>query len=308
VLEFDGLHRSFGANHVLDGVTFSVAPGSMFGFCGANGSGKTTTMRIAMGLLRADAGEVRWQGRLIDQDVRRRIGYMPEERGLYPKMKVGEQVAYFARLHGLDASAAARAADEWTERLGLAERRGDRVEKLSLGNQQRVQLAAALVSRPDVLILDEPFSGLDPVGVDSLAAALLEQVRRGVPVVFSSHQLELVERLCDSVGILARGRMVATGTVEDLRRMEGRRLLRVLAPDAPSGWAADLPGARVVSERAGDTLLDLDPATDDQAVLAAALRTGRVEHFGWREPTLVELFREVVAVPQPVPSEPEVAA
>jgi ABC-2 type transport system ATP-binding protein len=300
VLEFDGLHKSFGDNRVLDGVTFSVTPGSMFGFCGSNGAGKTTSMRIAMGLVRPDAGEVRWHGRPLDQAVRRRIGYMPEERGLYPKMKVGEQVAYFARLHGLDRAAARRAADEWIEVLGLGARRGDPVEKLSLGNQQRVQLAAALVSRPEVLILDEPFSGLDPIGVDSLADALLGQVRQGVPVVFSSHQLDLVERLCDSVGILARGRIVASGTVSELREREAGRLLRVVVPDAAPGWAAPLPGVRTVSERAGDTLLELAPGVDDQQVLAAAVRTGRVSHFAWRQPTLVELFREAVADQQEV--------
>jgi ABC-2 type transport system ATP-binding protein len=300
VLEFDGLHKSFGTNHVLDGVGFTVAPGSMFGFCGSNGAGKTTTMRIAMGLLRADSGEVRWAGRPLDQQMRRRIGYMPEERGLYPKMKVAEQVAYFARLHGLDGAAATRAAAEWVERLGLGERRGDAVEKLSLGNQQRVQLAAALVSRPEVLILDEPFSGLDPVGVDSLAEALLDQGRAGVPVVFSSHQLDLVERLCDAVGILARGRIVASGTVDELRRREAGRVLRVVVPDAPAHWADELPGVRVVSQQAGDTLLELTDGVDDQGVLAAALRTGRVTHFAWRQPSLVELFREAVATPQEV--------
>ncbi|MFD2091785.1 ABC transporter ATP-binding protein [Blastococcus deserti] len=297
MLEFDGLHKSFGHHRVLDGVGFTVAPGTMFGFCGSNGAGKTTTMRIAMGLARPDAGEVRWRGRPLDQALRRRIGYMPEERGLYPKMKVGEQVAYFARLHGLDAGAAARATGEWVERLGLGARRTDPVEKLSLGNQQRVQLAAALVSRPEVLILDEPFSGLDPVGVDSLADALLSQVRGGVPVVFSSHQLDLVERLCDSVGILAGGRMVATGTVDELRRREAGRLLRVVVPDAPPHWAADVPGVRVVSEQGGDTLLELKAETDDQTVLAAALATGRVTHFAWQQPSLVELFREAVAAP-----------
>ncbi|SFK86370.1 ABC transporter ATP-binding protein [Geodermatophilus ruber] len=297
MLEFDGLSKSYGNNRVLEGVAFTVAPGSMFGFCGANGAGKTTTMRIAMGLARADAGEVRWRGRALDQALRRRIGYMPEERGLYPKMKVGEQLAYFARLHGLDSRAAARAAEQWAERLGLGARRGDQVEKLSLGNQQRVQLAAALVGRPEVLILDEPFSGLDPVGVDALAEALLEQVRAGVPVVFSSHQLDLVERLCDSVGILARGRMVATGTVTELRQRESGRVLRVVVPDAPQGWASTLSGVRVVSQQGGDTLLELDGGADEQAVLAAALRTGRVTHFAWREPTLVELFREAVADP-----------
>jgi ABC-2 type transport system ATP-binding protein len=307
VLEFDGLVKSFGENRVLEGVTFEVAPGSMFGFCGANGAGKTTTMRIAMGLVRPDAGEVRWQGRGLDEATRRRVGYMPEERGLYPKMRVAEQVTYFARLHGLDAAAARRAAAEWVDRLGLGERRGDRVEKLSLGNQQRVQLAAALVSRPDVLILDEPFSGLDPVGVDSLAAALLEQCRAGVPVVFSSHQLDLVERLCDSVGILARGRIVAAGAVDQLRAAGAGRLLRVVVPDATPGWAARIPGVRVVSEQAGDTLLEVEGTTDDQAVLHAALRTGRVSLFAWRQPTLVELFREAVAEPQQ-PVAQEVAA
>jgi ABC-2 type transport system ATP-binding protein len=299
VLEFDELYKAYGSNRVLEGVSFRVRPGSMFGFCGSNGAGKTTTMRIAMGLARADGGEVRWQGRPLDQTVRRRIGYMPEERGLYPKMKVGEQVAYFARLHGLDRGAAKRAADEWVEVLGLGPRRGDAVEKLSLGNQQRVQLAAALVSRPEVLILDEPFSGLDPIGVDSLAEALLGQVRQGVPVVFSSHQLDLVERLCDSVGILARGRMVATGTVDELRQREAGRLLRVVVPDATPGWAAGVPGVRVVSEQAGDTVLELKADADDQAVLGAALTTGRVAHFAWQQPTLVELFREAVAVPTP---------
>ena len=295
MLEFDGLHKSYGTNQVLDGVGFAVAPGSMFGFCGANGAGKTTTMRIAMGLARADAGEVRWHGRPLDDDIRRRIGYMPEERGLYPKMKVGEQLTYFARLHGLDAKAAARASVEWSERLGVGARRKDAVEKLSLGNQQRVQLAAALVGDPEVLILDEPFSGLDPVGVDTLAEALVDQVGRGVPVVFSSHQLDLVERLCDSVGILARGRMVATGTVDELRERGAGRLLRVVVPEAAPGWAADLPGVRTVSEQAGDTLLELAPDVDDQQVLVAALRTGRVTSFARKQPTLVELFREAVA-------------
>ena len=161
-----------------------------------------------------------------------------------------------------------------------------------------------------VLILDEPFSGLDPIGVDSLAEALLGQARAGVPVVFSSHQLDLVERLCDSVGILARGRMVATGTVDELRHRETGRLLRVVVPEAAPQWAAGLPGVRVVSERAGDTVLELADGADDQAVLAAALGTGRVTHFAWQQPTLVELFREAVAAPPAptVPTTTEVAA
>jgi ABC-2 type transport system ATP-binding protein len=296
MLEFDRVSRRYGEVVALQSLTFSVRPGQMFGFVGANGAGKTTAMRIALGVLAADSGVVRWQGRPVTFQTRRRFGYMPEERGLYPKMRVSEQLVYFARLHGLSGRAATAAADRWTERLGLADRRSDAVEKLSLGNQQRVQLAAALVHDPDVLILDEPFSGLDPVGVDALAGALADRCAVGVPVVFSSHQLELVERLCDAVGIINAGRMVATGTVAELRRT-GLRRLRVVVPDAAAGWAAGLPGVQVASERGAEVVLELGGApgdADDQAVLAAALRTGRVEHFSWREPTLSELFREAV--------------
>jgi ABC-2 type transport system ATP-binding protein len=295
MLEFDRVTKRYGERVALEDLTFSVRPGEMFGFVGANGAGKTTSMRIAMGVLASDSGQVRWQGAPVGFETRQRFGYMPEERGLYPKMKVGEQLEYFGRLHGLDRPAARAAAEHWTDALGVAERRDDAVDKLSLGNQQRVQLAAALVHDPEVLILDEPFSGLDPVGVDALAEVLLAQCRGGVPVIFSSHQLDLVERLCDSVGIINAGRIVATGTVGELRAREGRRQLRVGAPDAKPGWAHELPGVRVVSEADGEVLLELAEGTDDQGVLSAAMRTGRVEHFSWRRPTLTELFREAVA-------------
>ncbi len=213
MLEVDGLTKRYGTTLALSNLSFSVRPGEMYGFVGANGAGKTTAMRIMLGVLAADSGVVRWQGKPVTFETRRRFGYMPEERGLYPKMRVTEHLVYLARLHGLDQASATRSADALTERLGVAERRNDAIEKLSLGNQQRVQLAAALVHDPEVLVLDEPFSGLDPVGVDALAGVLLERARRGVPVVFSSHQLDLVERLCDSVGIINAGRMVAAGTV-----------------------------------------------------------------------------------------------
>src|SRR5690348_11727270 len=204
MLELDGLHKRYGDRVALDGVTFKVKPGELYGFVGTNGAGKTTTMRITLGVLEADAGTVRWNGRPVDAEVRRTFGYMPEERGLYPKMRVRDQLCYLAELHGLTRAAAAKAAGYWMERLSVAERAGDRVEALSLGNQQRVQLAAALVHHPAVLVLDEPFSGLDPVGVDALAEVLRERADQGVPVVFSSHQLDLVERLCDAVGIIKR--------------------------------------------------------------------------------------------------------
>ena len=295
MLEVDGLTKRYGDLLALSSLTFAVRPGEMFGFVGANGAGKTTAMRIMLGVLAADAGEVRWQGGPVTFETRRRFGYMPEERGLYPKMRVGEHLVYLARLHGLDAAAATRAAEALTERLGVAERRNDAVEKLSLGNQQRVQLAAALVHDPEVLVLDEPFSGLDPVGVDALAGVLLERAQRGVPVVFSSHQLDLVERLCDSVGIINAGRLVAGGTVAELRERGSSRQLRAVVPGAPAGWAGVLLGVTVVSERGDEVVLELGPGVDDQQVLAAAARAGRVEHFSRRRPTLTELFREAVA-------------
>jgi ABC-2 type transport system ATP-binding protein len=209
------LTRRYGDRVALDGVSFTVERGQMFGFVGPNGAGKTTTMRIVMGVLAPDAGEVRWNGEPLHMSMRARFGYMPEERGLYPKMRVKKQLSYLAALHGVvDPDAAA---DRWIDRLGLTERAGDRVEELSLGNQQRVQLAAALVHEPELLVLDEPFSGLDPVGVDVLSGVLLDYARTGVPVVFSSHQLELVERLCEAVAIIKDGRLVASGSVDELR-------------------------------------------------------------------------------------------
>ncbi len=224
-----------------------------------------------------------------------RFGYMPEERGLYPRMKVHEQLVYFARLHGASASEAASAADRWTERLGVAERRDDRVDALSLGNQQRVQLAAALVHDPDALILDEPFSGLDPVAVDVLADVLVECARDGAAVLFSSHQLELVERLCDEVSIIADGRLVASGPVEELRKgATSERLLRVEV-DGPRDWHRALAGVAVADQNSHSVLLRLDDAVDDQSVLEAARAAGPVRQFSPVQPSLAELFREVVS-------------
>jgi ABC-2 type transport system ATP-binding protein len=272
----------------------------MYGFVGRNGAGKTTAMRIVLGVLDADAGEVRWRGRPLDAGTRRDFGYMPEERGLYPKMRLLEQLVFLARLRGTDAATAAASASSLLERFDLAGRAGDRVEQLSLGNQQRVQLAAALVHDPTVLVLDEPFGGLDPVGVDAMATVLRERVDGGAAVLFSSHQLDLVERLCDAVGIIRAGTLVADGTVAELRGGSGSRRYR-LSVDAPEGWvdrlAASVEGAVVLDHgpTGAPALIELPPAADDQALLAAALRLGAVRQFGAAEPTLVELFREVVA-------------
>jgi ABC-2 type transport system ATP-binding protein len=252
-------------------------------------------MRIVLGVLEADGGEVLWRGAPVDAGARRRFGYIPEERGLYPKMRVLEQLGYLARLHGVDRATASTRSVETLELLGIDGRADDRVESLSLGNQQRVQLAAALVHEPDVLVLDEPFSGLDPVGVDVLSEVLRREAsEHGVSVVFSSHQLELVERLCDSVVLIDAGRIVAQGTIAELRASRQRRLLRVDVDGGSDGWFEAIPG--VSWERAADSgvILRLQDDVDEQRVLDLARATGEVVHFSRVQPSLAELFREVV--------------
>jgi ABC-2 type transport system ATP-binding protein len=293
-LEARDLGKRFGDVVALRDLDLAVNPGEVFGFVGSNGAGKTTTMRIVMGVLAPDAGEVRWQGAPITFETRRRVGYMPEERGLYPKQRIGEQLRYFGELHGLTASASAHATESWLDRLGLGGRIGDELQKLSHGNQQRVQLAAALIFDPVLLILDEPFAGLDPEAVDAMSAILREQADAGKPVIFSSHQLELVERLCDRVGIIRQGELVACGTVDELRG-RGPERIWIEAPAAGEGWASALPGVTVVRRGAGAWLLELGPGADEQQVLRAALATGPVHEFRHERPSLLELFREVVS-------------
>lgn len=295
-LAVENLTKSFGKVRALDGVTFSVNPGEVFGFVGSNGAGKTTTMRIIMGVLSPDGGQVLWDGNPITFAQRRRIGYMPEERGLYPKMPVGKQLTYLAQLQGYSAAEAKGAALEWVDRLGIATRWKDDVQKLSLGNQQRVQLAAALVANPDVLILDEPFSGLDPVAVEVMSSVLAERAAAGVPVIFSSHQLDLVERLCDRVGIISAGKMIAIGTIDQLRATERPRW--VIEGTPHEAWAAQLgPGARIVnvfpSPHGARTIVET-PDGGGQHVLNAALAAGPVQEFARVKPHLTDLYRHVV--------------
>jgi ABC-2 type transport system ATP-binding protein len=265
------------------------------GFVGRNGAGKTTAMRIALGVLAADAGEVRWRGEPVTFSMRRQFGYMPEERGLYPRMRVLEQLVYLGQLHGMPQEAARVRATDLLERLGVAASPGDRVESLSLGNQQRVQLAAAMIHEPDLLVLDEPFSGLDPTGVDLLAGVLTGEAReRGVPVVFSSHQLDLVERLCDSVVLIDHGRVVADGAIGALRASRARRLLRVEVRGARDGWFDAIPGVRLDEATVTGSVLELDPEVDAQRVLDLARSQGEVIAFVPIERSLAELFRETV--------------
>ena len=293
VLEIDHISKRYGDLVAVDDLSLDVAARELFGFVGRNGAGKTTTMRIILGVLRADAGEVRFLGTPLTFDARRRIGYMPEERGLYPKMHVAEQLAYLGELHGMTGAEARVAALGWLDRFGLADRRDAELQALSLGNQQRVQLAAALVFGPDVLVLDEPFAGLDPVAVDVMAGVLRERADAVSPVIFSSHELELVERLCDRVGIVDHGRMVACGTVDELRA-GGQERRWIDVPDAPDGWEGGVPGVRLVQADGTRRLFELDPGVDDQSLLQAALATGPVREFERVEPTLGEIFRTVL--------------
>jgi ABC-2 type transport system ATP-binding protein len=292
-LEIDRIAKRYGEVVAVDGLCFEVRAGELFGFVGRNGAGKTTTMRITLGVLAPDAGVVRWLGVPLTFEARRRIGYMPEERGLYPKMHVAEQLAYLGELHGMTGADARDSALGWLDRFGLADRRDAELQALSLGNQQRVQLAAALVFGPDALVLDEPFAGLDPVAVDVMAGVLREQADAGVPVIFSSHELELVERLCDRVGIVERGRMVACGTVDELRA-GGQERRWIDVPGAPGDWEAGVPGVRLLQTDGSRRLFELNRGVDDQALLGAALATGPVRAFERVEPSLGELFRTVI--------------
>ncbi|GEO92586.1 ABC transporter ATP-binding protein [Kocuria flava] len=290
VLEARGLSRAFGGRTVVEDVSFRVEPGRMTGFVGANGAGKTTTMRMLTGVLRTTAGEVLWDGRPVTAADRAGFGYMPEERGLYPRQPVLDQLCYLGRLHGMDRRAALAEARRLLERLDLAGRERDPLGTLSLGNQQRVQIAAALLHGPTALVLDEPFSGLDPVAVDAMTGLLRERLEQGVPVLFSSHQLDLVDRLCDSLVVLSAGRVLAAGAVEDLRRAGPRR--HRLRCEQDAGWVRGLRGVRAVDVDGPDAVLELDDDDARRRLLRAAVERGLVE-FAEIVPGLADVYREV---------------
>ena len=294
MIETIGLTRTFGELRAVDEVSFTVPPGVLTGFVGGNGAGKTTSMRMIMGLLRPTAGGVFWQREPLTDARRRRFGYMPEERGLYPKQKVVDQLTYLAELSGMAPRRARVVIADHLERFGLADRGQERVEKLSLGNQQRVQIIAALMNEPTALILDEPFSGLDPSAVDAMALLLREHAARGIPVLFSSHQLDLVERLCDRLVVLARGRMVAEGKVDELRNRGPVRYRLTTAGDI--GWVRASPGITVVDVDGQSALLDVgDNLAAVQPILQDALRRGEVREFARVVTPLSDVYREMTA-------------
>jgi len=295
VLQAVGLEHSFGARRALDGVDFAVRPGVLTGLLGPNGAGKTTLLRAMLGIIEPDAGHVLLDGHPVGFSDRRSWGYMPQERGLYPAMHAGPQLVYMARLHGLSKAEAVDRARGILAEFDLAERWGDRTDKLSGGMQQRLQLGAALVHDPSVVVLDEPFAGLDPVAVEELSASLRTRAQKGRTVVFSSHQLDLVQDLCEEIVLIDHGRTVLSGTVAQLRASSGRRQLRLgLAAGASRQWLAQFPAVAVVSDQADALRLDVPDGTDPLAVLDAARAAGPVLDFGLDLPTLSQLFLAAV--------------
>jgi ABC-2 type transport system ATP-binding protein len=294
VLSIQDLHKDFGDVRALAGVSFDVARGDMLGFLGPNGAGKTTTMRSIFRLVRPDSGVITWDGQPIEAQDLIEFGYMPEERGLYPKMRAADQLAYFARLHGMSSSDAQRSASEWLERLGLGDRQSDTVETLSHGNQQRVQLAAALVHDPELLVLDEPFSGLDPIAVETMSEILKERSQEGKAVVFSSHQLDLVEDLCEQVAIMNAGQMVLSGNVKQLKDAAPIRHLEIEVEGDASALVQELEGVLNTEQHDGRLTAIIGSDTDVRGFIARAQETGRLRHFTYTTPSLSDLFREAV--------------
>ncbi|WP_280679855.1 ATP-binding cassette domain-containing protein [Cryobacterium sp. CG_9.6] len=293
MLDIKGISKRYGSKPVLTDVSFTVGNGRLTGFVGANGAGKTTTMRIILGVLTPDTGTVLIDGVAVTNSDRRRFGYMPEERGLYPKMKVGEQLVYLARLHGLSTASARANTRSLLEQLGLAERAGDLVQALSLGNQQRAQIAAALVHDPEFLVLDEPFSGLDPLAVEAVTTVLTDYAATGAPVLFSSHQLDIVERLCDDLVIIADGQIRANGSREALREQFSSPVFEIRLP-GDSVWIGTVPGITLVEREAGFAIFHAETDAASQLVLRHALERGPVESFSQQSPSLASIFKEVV--------------
>ena len=293
VLQFDGARKRFGPLSALDGCTFEARPGRLTGFLGPNGAGKTTAMRAVFGLLQLDEGLVKWRGSPIVEADRARFGYMPEERGLYPRMRVREQLVYLGELCGRTSSEVRQVTDLWLERLGIAERATSRVDELSHGNQQRVQLLAALVNEPDLLVLDEPFAGLDPIAMGAMAGLLQEQAATGVTVLFSSHQLDLVEDLCEDVVIIDQGHVVLAGELETLRASTPQRIVDIQYRGPAPEWSG-VPQVQVLDSTFGSVRLKVSRDTEIPA-LVSRTAPDEVTSFTYQPPTLSDLFREAVS-------------
>jgi ABC-2 type transport system ATP-binding protein len=296
-LVLDSLVKRFGPVTALDGISFTVPPGEVFGFLGANGAGKTTTMRIILDIIRADSGTATWNGIPSAEAPRRTWGYLPEERGLYPRMEVLDQLVFIGDLFHVGRSEARRRALDWLDRFGVPDYAHRRAEELSKGNQQKIQFIAAVLHEPQVLLMDEPFAGLDPVNVSILKEAFLEMKRRGATIIFSTHQMEQVEELCESVVLIDHGRVLVGGPVREVKRSTGRRVVRLAVDgDGSMPWLAAVPGVRVVRPGQDYAELDVDQGIDPESVLRVALdHPGvRVTHFEIADPSIEDIFIEKV--------------
>ncbi len=296
-LVVEHVNKSFAQFHVIKDLSMEVREGSIFGFLGANGAGKTTTMRMILDIIRPDTGHITWDGTDVREVPRRSWGYLPEERGLYPKVGVEEQLAFLARLHGLSKSAAIKLLNEWLERFQITEYRKKKVEELSKGNQQKIQFLAAIVHDPTILIMDEPFSGLDPVNAIILKEAFLEMRKRGKTIIFSTHQLEQVEEMCEDVLIINKGQTVIAGSVRDVKRQHGRNVARLkLDNDPEARWLDTLNGVQVTKRRQDYIEMQLQADLNPNLIVEAALHNGGIiSLFELTEPSLTDIFIEAVS-------------
>lgn len=290
------VNKSFTQFHAIKDLSMEVREGSIFGFLGANGAGKTTTMRMILDILRPDSGSITWNGNDVRQVPRQNWGYLPEERGLYPKMKVDEQLLFLARLNGLSKQAAEKRLDEWLVRFQINANRKKKIEELSKGNQQKVQFLAAILHDPTILIMDEPFSGLDPVNATVLKEAFLEMHRQGKTIIFSTHQLEQVEELCQDIVIINKGESVVQGSVQEVKRQHGRNVARLkLDNDPEARWLETLAGVQVTKRRQDYIEMQIQADLNPNLIIEAALQHGGIiSHFEITEPSLTDIFIERV--------------